>query len=55
MVCNAADCNPHFLLRVSVMDGSKCLLILKCTQLKYAGTSREEMKDREAEQPQEDC
>lgn len=27
------------------MDGSKCPLILKCAQLKHAGTSKEEMKD----------
>lgn len=55
MVCNAADCNSHFLLRISVMGGSKCLLILKYTQLKRAGTNKEEMKDREAKQPHEDC
>lgn len=50
MVSNTAGCKPDFLIRISVMDGSKCLLILKnCTQLKYAGTSKEEMKDGEAE------
>lgn len=32
------------------MDGNICLLIPnKCTRLKYAGTSKEEMKDRGAE------
>lgn len=50
VVSNTAGCKPNFLVRISIMDGSKCILLLKwCTQLKYAGTSKEEMKDREAE------
>jgi len=46
---NTAGCKPNFLIRISGMNGSKCLLIHKCTQLKYAGTHKDEMKDREAE------
>lgn len=50
VVSNTTGCKPNFLIRITVMDWSKYLLILKkCTHLKYAGTNKEGKKDREAE------